>query len=180
MDRYGILIWTPNPVVAYNSTLYGNNEGFVQKLSQCASYTTQNIDACNDFTWLLNDSTYNSTATDFFSLTNANGCDSVVKLDLTIHDIDLNINLTGITLTTVDTNAIGYQWIDCNTGQPIPGATSQSLIPVVNGEYAVVIFTNDCSDTTDCYSLTTIGLDETSTGRLVFVYPNPTHGPDKY
>ncbi len=149
-------------------------DGFIQKLSQCATYTVQGVDACNDFYWSLSDSTYTGSTTDYFGLTNANGCDSVVQLDLIIHDLDTDISLSGITLTA-NLSGAGYQWIDCSTGQPIPGETNQSFIPLVNGNYALVLTTPSCQDTTDCYGVTTVGIEEDGLNNLVSIYPNPTN-----
>ena len=67
---------------------------------------TDVITACNSYTWIdgITYTTNNNTAT--FTLTNQDGCDSVVTLDLTI-----NSN-TG---TDVITACNSYTWIDGNT-----------------------------------------------------------------
>ena len=110
----------------------------------------------------------------------ANGCDSIVTLHLTI----VNINV-GITTHDTD-NGVGglhasqdgaeYQWYDCDTDEPIEGATEQDFYPDVVGSYYVVITYMGFTDTSDCYEVTdVVGLNEASVTNIV-VYPNPTHG----
>jgi hypothetical protein len=53
-----------------------------------------------------------------------------------------------------------FQWIDCLNNTPIPGATDSILTFPGNGEYAVVISNGECSDTSDCFDLTTLGVNE--------------------
>jgi len=48
----------------------------------------------------------------------------------------------------------GYQWIDCGTGQAVNNATGQNLYALQNGSYACIIFKGNCTDTTNCVSVT--------------------------
>jgi hypothetical protein len=85
------------------------------------------------------------------------------------------VNLNGSTLTAAATGAT-YQWIDCDDNNAaINGATAQTFTPVQNGNYAVVITANGCSDTSACVSITTVGLDEDKLD-LLTIQPNPTSG----
>ena len=36
--------------------------------------------------------------------------------------------------------------------------TSQEFTPTTNGEYAVIVTNNGCSDTSNCLTLTTVGI----------------------
>ena len=47
----------------------------------------------------------------------------------------------------------GLQWIDCNNGQPVAGATSQSFAATTPGTYAVIVTDGACSDTSECFEL---------------------------
>jgi hypothetical protein len=82
-------------VVTLNLTIHYSNTG------------TDVQTACNSYTWLDGNtySTSNNTATD--TLINADGCDSVVTLNLTIH-----YSNTG---TDVQTGCNSFTWIDGNT-----------------------------------------------------------------
>ncbi|MES2760804.1 MAG: T9SS type A sorting domain-containing protein [Bacteroidota bacterium] len=80
---------------------------------------------------------------------------------------------SGIALTT-DGTFNSYQWINCSTGVPIAGATTQTYTPTANGSYAVIISNSSCSLTTSCYEMTTVGL-QTQQEREISVYPNPAN-----
>jgi alpha-tubulin suppressor-like RCC1 family protein len=85
------------------------------------------------------------------------------------------VTLNGITLTAVQSGAT-YQWINCNNGNAIiPGATAQSFTPTANGSYAVIVTNANCSDTSACQVISSVGIDEQNAS-TVKVYPNPTNG----
>jgi hypothetical protein len=140
---------------------------------------TDVVTACDAFTWIDN-MTYtanNNTATVTIPNGAANGCDSVVALQLTINRVtDNTISVTGTTLTANNPNA-SYQWLDCdNAFTAIWGATNQSFIPVVNGNYAVALIENGCNDTSICEAITTIGTVESTLKNDIQIFPNPTNG----
>lgn len=61
-------------------------------------YTTFEHVACESFTWIDGNTYYESTNNPVFILTNSNGCDSIVTLNLTIHhnsDTTINISICG-------------------------------------------------------------------------------------
>ncbi|WP_298781414.1 putative metal-binding motif-containing protein, partial [uncultured Polaribacter sp.] len=63
------------------------------------------------------------------------------------------------TLSTDYSDAVSYQWIDCdNNNAALTGATSQSYSPESEGNYAVkVVTSNGCTDTSTCYTYTLDG-----------------------
>lgn len=86
---------------------------------------------------------------------------------------DTTVNVNGITLTSAASNAV-YRWLDCGNGYaPVSGATGQSFTPVNNGNYALEITKNGCTDTSSCYNISSVGLVETFGGRQIFIYPIP-------
>lgn len=130
--------------------------------------------ACDSYTW-IDGNTYttdNNTATHL--LTNMDGCDSLVTLNLTIATSPTAgaVNNGDGTLSATGTGT--YQWIDCGTIRRI-GATSATFIPSVNGDYAVVVTGGSCDDTSACVNYNSVGITEN--GNSVFTaYPNPTSG----
>lgn len=85
--------------------------------------------------------------------------------------IDTSITINGTTLSANNSNAI-YQWINCSNNSIIPGAIWQTFTPVQNGNYAVIISEGNCLDTSGCYQITTVGLDNIERNQ-VLIYPNP-------
>jgi hypothetical protein len=86
-------------------------------------------------------------------------------------ELVLTITQSGADLTA-DATGTSYQWIDCSDDSPISGETNQTFTPTQNGDYACIITDGDCSDTTDCISVTDVGVDGNSIAPFV-VYPNP-------
>ncbi|MCC5916318.1 MAG: T9SS type A sorting domain-containing protein [Cryomorphaceae bacterium] len=140
-----------------------------------ASTGSQTEVACGSFTWSANNQTYTASGTYVDTLLNANGCDSVVTLNLTIEIVDVSVSDSVLSLTSNAANA-AYQWLDCQNGYaPISGATSQIFTPAVNGQYAVEVTQNNCVDTSACYVIDQIGVDMFSLYPMQ-LFPNPTHG----
>lgn len=138
------------------------------------STSTDIQEACGSYTWIDGVTYTASTNNTTFVLTNAQGCDSIITLDLTINDVDASVTSNDPTLTA---NASGatYQWMDCNNGFTIiPGETAQEFTATQNGDYAVVVTENNCSDTSACQTISSIGLDEFKEGDIMQVFPNPT------
>ena len=131
--------------------------------------------ACGNYTW-IDGNTYtsnNNLAT--YTLTNIAGCDSIVTLDLTIDTVNSSVTQDGILLTANDTGVV-YQWVECPGMTPISGATNQSYTATVNGDYAVIVTNNQCSDTSACYTVSTVGTSENEFGNELLLFPNPTNG----
>ena len=109
-------------------------------------------------------------------MSNVNGCDSIITLDLTVEEIDLTTAVAAETITA-NTSGSTYQWLNCDNGfTPISGATNQSYTATSNGNYAVVITQNGCSDTSTCSLISTVSTAEILVEDLVVIYPNPTSG----
>ncbi len=131
--------------------------------------------ACDSYTW-IDGNTYtsdNNTAT--YTLTNAAGCDSVVTLNLTINTVNSSVTLAGALLNAAETAAT-YQWLNCPAMTPISGATNPSYTAEANGDYAVIVTKNGCTDTSLCYTITGVGIIENEFGNTLLLYPNPTNG----
>ena len=88
------------------------------------------------------------------------------------HGINSAVVQSGISLIAQNISAT-YQWLNCNTNQLIPGAINQSYTPNVNGNYAALITQCGISDTSDCFSINTVGLDELEMDSEMIMYPNP-------
>ncbi len=98
-------------------------------------------------------------------------CDSTVELTLTVIEPDLTVLQSGKTLNSVS-GADSYQWLDCGTNQIVPNDTNQVFTALANGQYAVIVTKNGCSDTSACYNVTTVGLEENNFSSNIIVFPN--------
>lgn len=137
--------------------------------------STDTQTACDSYTW-MDGNTYtssNNTATHVIAGGSANGCDSIITLDLTINTVDVSVSNNDPTLNATATGAT-YQWIDCSNDTPISGETNQSFTATANGDYAVIVTQNGCTDTSQCVTVATVGLDEQGQEINLIVYPNPS------
>ncbi|MCP4440329.1 MAG: T9SS type A sorting domain-containing protein [Aureispira sp.] len=107
--------------------------------------------------------------------TTNNTCDKQLSQTVTVSinpTIDTTVALSGIMLTANQAGAT-YQWLDCNNNNaPIIGENNQSFTPIANGDYAVEITVNGCTDTSTCQSITITG-GEDLPSEVTQVYPNP-------
>ena len=138
-----------------------------------ANSSIDSVTACGSYTWIDGINYTNSTNSPTYTLTNAAGCDSVITLHLTINTVDVSIATSGLTMTA-GANGATYQWINCSNNASISGANSQSYTAIANGDYAVVVTQNGCSDTSACVTISTVGIEEVSIADNVLIYPNPT------
>lgn len=97
-----------------------------------------------------------------------------LTLTFTAQPLDVTVLQAGITLSAV-TEGVTYQWLDCaNANAPIPGADQQDFVPSANGTYAVVLSNGNCTDTSTCIVVNTVGITELSApGSFILASPNP-------
>jgi hypothetical protein len=134
---------------------------------------------CNSYTWVDGNSYTSSNNTATYKIIGgaANGCDSLVTLDLTIKSVsNLTATLNGVVITASN-NSAEYRWLDCDKNYSIiSGETEQSFIPAMNSNYAAELTENGCVDTSSCVSIISVGLIENTFGGELLIYPNPTVG----
>ncbi len=171
----------------YNQKTYTASGVYVdtfQNAAQCDSFLMINLTInnstidpvitgqyCDSVT--INGQTYTSSGTYTQIYESAIGCDSIVTLELAINSPEAVVNQSGQTLTANDADS--YQWINCDNGIEMPDATSKSYDVTENGNYAVIITVNNCTDTSDCITVDNItDIDEVNKDKKsIRVYPNP-------
>ena len=138
---------------------------------------THNATACGSYIWATNSTTYTSSGTYTAILTNSAGCDSLVTLNLTINPIPVLTTSVNNETITADETGSTYQWINCAGNIAITGETNQTYSATENGNYAVVVTNNNCSDTSACVNVISVGLNRFESINSQFeVFPNPNNG----
>jgi hypothetical protein len=141
------------------------------------SQTTQNEVSCGPYTWPTSGQTIGFSGTYSWTLQNVNGCDSVITLALLVQDpptAQITHDGNG-TLSGDVPGAVVLEWIDCATGLTIPSQQGLTIFtPSQNGDYAVVVYdgTTSCTDTSDCFTVDFVGLNE-AVSVTMQVVPNP-------
>lgn len=130
---------------------------------------------CGEYTSPSGNYTWTQSGSYLDTIPNANGCDSIIHITLTIVNVsDISTTVNGIDITANNSSAT-YQWIDCDSDSYIAGATNQTFTPTSNGNYAVEISENGCVDTSNCVTITTVGLKDLNPS-IISVHPNPVKG----
>jgi len=153
-----------------------SNPNLIPKLTieySCSVANSQTLTVCAGGSVMVGTSTYTATGIYSDTLTGMFGCDSIVTTDLTVNAaLDLTVTVQGGNVLSSMENGATYQWIDCNNGnQPIGGATAQTFTAPANGDYAVIVTKNNCSDTSVCVNVNTTGISKYNV--FVRTYPNP-------
>jgi hypothetical protein len=127
---------------------------------------------CTGETYILGSQTLSTPGT-YVETFNTPTCDSVVTFTLSIYSVDTDVDQQDNVLTANLSTGTSYQWLDCDDNWTvIPNETNQTFIANENGNYAVVILDQNCSDTSDCLviaGLSHLGIDEVN----VSIFPNP-------
>jgi hypothetical protein len=137
---------------------------------------SEEVTACESYTWPATGETYSSSDTYTALLTNVAGCDSVATLNLTINPLpDVAVTIDAPTIQANNLNG-SYTWLDCNNNfAVIPDEDDDSFTPEVSGSYAVEITENGCSSVSECIEVTIVSVAE-SNDQSLSVYPNPSSG----
>ncbi len=200
-DGPGSTVLTDATVNGYDGTLSSNideNVAWQEGVSNCSSTCTltmtqtatvsivpelvgtNNTTICNNESIEINGTTYdasNSTGTEVYSNVGVNGCDSTVMVNLNVLPA-LNTMTSVVNETiTATLSGVTYQWVDCDNGNaPISGATGQSFTATSNGNYAVEITDNGCTEISSCVTISSASIANVDVNALLSVYPNPTNG----
>lgn len=117
----------------------------------------------------------NGTTTVTWLFDDGNGNSITQTQDVIITPLDNSVTDNGGSLLA-NATGVTYQWLDCDNGMAIlAGETNQSFTPTTNGNYSVEISNGTCAETSSCYFVQVIGINELSQNQ-VLVYPNPTNG----
>ncbi|HZV68059.1 MAG TPA: FG-GAP-like repeat-containing protein [Saprospiraceae bacterium] len=131
---------------------------------------------CDGEVITIGNETFNSPGIYEVHLTNEFGCDSTITLTLHVILVDNSITVSESTITANLANVL-YQWFDCDSGESIPGATSQSFTATESGNYAVTITElSGCFSVSACTSIILNSLEGNLLSDDISIYPNPSYG----
>lgn len=138
-----------------------------------SGYKDQAVTICYGESFTVGNNTHYQSGEYYDTLQTTNGCDSIVRTVLTIEEeIDTYVERLNNQFKVNQAGA-SYQWINCEINQPILGATSRIFYAKKEGEYAVEVTVNGCTETSICNRLPyMVGLEKNETNEIT-VYPNP-------
>ena len=102
-----------------------------------------------------------------FTFINMFGCISEGVAKIREVSINPTITLIGNTLWAQDPDPI-YQWYDCASNTPIPGAIQSSFTPTISGSYKVRFTTIEgCVEFSECYDVIIVSTVSLQRGRIL-------------
>ena len=135
-------------------------------------------DNCSGTVVVTHDATLPITASTLVTWTydDGNGNVSTQTQNAVIIPIDNSVTQDDEVTLTANVAGATYQWIDCNDDNaPLTGETGQTFTATENGNYAVEITVNSCTETSACYVVNSVGV-QTLKGNTWSVSPNPNNG----
>lgn len=110
------------------------------------------------------------------TVTNSTGCSSTQSVAVT----EPSVGIDPVVTWNMGTLSVGhnggsgtqFQWVSCPNFTPLANQTNPAFSPMQNGSYAVIATDGACSDTSDCVTVSNVGLSEQS-GVRALLAPNP-------
>jgi hypothetical protein len=87
--------------------------------------------------------------------------------------INTAISQFGHTLTAIDTTVDSYQWFDCSNNMFLQGDTLSSFSATVNGNYGLILTKNGCADTSSCFNVIGVGIEDSNFKNSFYLSQNP-------
>jgi hypothetical protein len=114
------------------------------------------------------------TAGGTISVVAQNECGNSVASTLTISIIEINtaVNQNQNELLALAENA-QFQWVNCETNTEIQGETNASFTPIQDGNYAVLVTQNGCSELSDCFQVQLLSIEDNQLFNHIVAFPNP-------
>jgi len=174
---FGLMTLTTNSIYFYGYDYIlntSNPPNLVGNLCCSNIDISVSLSGCVPYSW--NNQILDSTGIYIASLTNVNGCDSLVTLNFNANTPPEEPIITFQNDSTLNVDIqqnCSYEWVICPSSTPIANATSNSYTVVNAGEYAVIVSNSCGTDTSDCISVSFAQTEEFETNFLR-IFPNPT------
>ncbi len=167
MDSLIIVNSMPTPVISGNTSFCVGDSTILDAGSGFSSYL-----------WSTN-STNQSITTSMpglyvVTVTDMNSCSNSTNVTVNINSVDTTVTANGFTLMA-NAGSASYQWINCADSVFIPGQAGQTFVATQDGNYAVIVSQNGCSDTSNCYTILGTGISIVDHTENISIYPNPTN-----
>jgi hypothetical protein len=139
------------------------------------SFSSFAVDACFEYTVPSGDETYSTSGVVMDTIPNAEGCDSIMTIDVVVTTFDMTLNTVDNVISVAETGpGISYQWYNCDSGFAlIPGETMFNFVATIPGNYAVVVSDGVCADTSECTFAAPANILSNSFENRIQIYPNP-------
>lgn len=158
--------------IFYGLALNGTSSNFILGTQQMTEiYDT----ICFGSTYQAGGQVFSQAGSYRLTVPGTEGCDSSYVLHLSVDTAVNPAVVQNREMLVAQQSGATYQWLDCqNAFAPIVGAVGNSFTAASNGEYAVAISFNGCTDTSSCFVVNTVGLPSYAFEALgIKIFPNP-------
>ncbi len=138
------------------------------------SIKSQTINICAGETYNIGNQTFTQSGIYQTTLTAANGCDSLLTLNLTFDTLNAEISINDNVFTALNLpQNVQLQWLNCDADfASISGETNPTFTATSDGNYALETSSGNCRDTSNCVLLSSVGINSINSNQLK-VYPIP-------
>ena len=127
---------------------------------------------CEGDTFVFDGDVYTQEGIYLVDTIDGNGCTISGSISIEWYEVDTSVVRQNDWLVALAT-ASTFQWYDCETDLPVPGANTRTLIPPNDGSYKVeVTDINGCTAYSDCFESTIVSTVE-PLQYVVKIQPNP-------
>lgn len=164
---YQMLNSNGNVIVAWAKAYGGGGADgiYIANVEAPATVIEETIAACDSYTANGETFTQSGVYTQFLP------GDTTYVLNLTINTANAALIVDGNTLEAQTTDGFIF-WIDCSDNSIVLD-DSQTFTPTETGNYALLVENNNCADTSECYLIEIISVNEIPVGNYYSIYPNP-------
>ena len=110
---------------------------------------------------------YSARAEDFFGCIDTSDCETICIKSAVVSQGEDYLYTTS--------EGKSYQWFNCTTKELINGQTDSVFTYTEDGEYAVIVTDDFCSDTSECFTIMGMRTEGINSSQ-VSIYPNPNAG----
>jgi hypothetical protein len=176
-----------SPSGKYTWTISGSYKDTIKNVFKCDSFINFNLtikksttghsiaSACSLYVHPRTKKRFAKSGIYSDTLLNYMGCDSIHIMSLTIDNVDATVSQNGAVLSA-NTNTGSYQWLNCSNYATIGAATNKVYTATVNGNYAVEVTNATCKDTSICYTISGLSIENLKSNLNFGIYPNPNSG----
>jgi intein-encoded DNA endonuclease-like protein len=144
-----------NEISVYKSNPEGNsNTASLWFEILITEQTNINETICAGESFMFENETYTQAGTYTVWGTGVNECPAKTVINIDVFVVDDSITSDGVTISA-NNNEAQYQWVNCDDDNSfIDGATSKDFTPDISGNYAVIVYQNNCEAISQCIKIT--------------------------
>lgn len=170
-----------------NLTRSGTYIAFLESIAGCDSTVTINLNVqedrgetiqvtlCQGESYPFGSQMLTEAGTYMETFTTSGGCDSTVTVELSFETIAPMITIEEGEIKVEGLDNATFELLDCDADTIISRSDSPFFMPENDGNYAIIVTTEACRDTTPCLNFIATSAEEILSSDQFKLFPNPTN-----